>query len=209
MPHSLMTFRFHPSGTVFRLPSFGGTHIRFAVWLLLAAFAVQPAAADSLITLEGQLIETRGPWTIDGEILTYTGADGVLQSLPVADVDLEASEETTALNAGRTWEPAQRSRPEPFELTSPTAEARAGDEPKVILYMTSWCGYCRKARKLLRELDADFVAKDIEKNRKAAAEFRRKNGGRGGVPLIDIDGELVRGYDAKRIRKLVAELEEE
>ncbi len=82
-------------------------------------------------------------------------------------------------------------------------------EPKISLYMTNWCGYCRKASKLLKQLDADFEAKDIERDRKAAAEFRHKNGGRGGVPLIDIDGEMVRGYDEKRIRKLVAKLQEQ
>ncbi len=178
--------------------------------ICLAILCAQPAAADWLITLDGKLIETRGPWVIDGENLAYVDADGAEQILKVDDVDLEASEETTALKAGRTYEPAEKSRPAPFELTSPTAEAaKTGDEPKVTLYMTSWCGYCRKARKLLTKLDVDFAAKDIERNRKAASEFRRKSGGRGGVPLIDIDGEMVRGYNEKLIRKLVAELEED
>ncbi len=176
------------------------------ILICLAMLGAQPAAADWLITLDGKLIETQGPWTIDGETLTYADVEGVEHRLAVDRVDLEASEETTALKAGRTYEPSKRTQPAPFELTSPTAAAMAGDEPKITLYMTSWCGYCRKARKLLARLDVDFAAKDIERNRKAAAEFRRKNGGRGGVPLIDIDGELVRGYNEKLIRKLVAEL---
>lgn len=177
--------------------------------ICLAALGAQPAAADWLITLEGKLIETQGPWTIDGKTLTYTDTDGVEHSLSVGDVDLEASEETTALKAGRAYTPPENTQPAPFDLTSPTAAARAGDGPKVTLYMTSWCGYCRKARKLLTKLDVDFAAKDIERSRKAAAEFRRKNGGGGGVPLIDIDGELVRGYNEKLIRKLVAELDDD
>ncbi len=181
---------------------------RFVFLLCLTALAAQPAAADLLITLEGRLIETQGPWTIDGGILTYADTDGARHSIAVDEVDLEASKETTALQAGLAYEPQKQTRPAPFELTSPTAEARAGEKPKITLYMTSWCGYCRKARKLLTKLDADFVAKDIEKNRKAATEFRRKNGGRSGVPLIDFDGELVRGYNEKQIRKLVAELQE-
>ncbi len=175
----------------------------------LAMLGAQPAAADWLITLDGKLIETQGPWTIDGDTLTYADTGGVERSFAIDDVDLEASEETTALKAGKVYVPRTKFKPDPFELTSPTAAARAGDEPRVTLYMTSWCGYCRKARKLLTKLDVDFAAKDIERNRKAAAEFRRKNGGRGGVPLIDIDGELVRGYNEKLIRKLVAELEED
>ncbi len=177
--------------------------------ICLALLYTPSAAADWLITLDGKLIETQGPWTIDGDHLTYTDTDGVEQSFAVDDVDLESSEETTALKAGGTYTPPENAEPTPFLLTSPTAAARAGDGPKVILYQTSWCGYCRKARKLLTKLDVDFATRDIERNRKAANEFRRKNGGRGGVPLIDIDGELVRGYDEKRIRKLVAELDDD
>ncbi len=184
-------------------------HTITAGLLCLAALAAQPAAADWLITLEGRMIETQGPWTIDGGTLTYIDVDGVRQSIALDDVDLEASKETTAIQAGEPYEPPKNVRPEPFELESPTAAALAGEEPKITLYMTTWCGYCRKASKLLKELDADFVSKDVERDRKAATEFRRKNGGRGGVPLIDIDGELVRGYNAKMIRELVAELQAE
>ncbi len=83
------------------------------------------------------------------------------------------------------------------------------EKPKITLYMTTWCGYCRKANKLLTELDADFAAKDIEKDREAALEFRQKSGGQSGIPLIDFDGEVVRGYNERLIRELVAELQEE
>lgn len=91
--------------------------------------------------------------------------------------------------------------------TPVSVRTKAEDEPKIILYETSWCGYCRQASKLLKQLDVDFEAKDIERDPKAAAEYRRKSGGRGGVPLIDIDGEVVRGYDKRLIRQLVAEMQ--
>ena len=96
--------------------------------------------------------------------------------------------------------------PSEAALTGPAPEAAASDEPKITLYMTSWCGYCRKAGKLLEELDADFAAKDIEKDPEAAREFAAKSGGRGGVPLIDFDGEIVRGYKEQVIRQQVHEL---
>ena len=174
----------------------------------LAAFAVQPAVADWLVTLDGKLIETQGAWSIDGKVLTYTDNAGVERTLSTDDVDLEASEETTAIKAGRAYVPRPKPQPAVSTQAAPAPDkTEASEEPKITLYMTTWCGYCRKATRLLKQLDADFESKDIEKNRKAANEFRRKSGGRGGVPLIDVDGKLVRGYNEQLIRKLVAELE--
>ncbi len=178
------------------------------VALLALAFA-PAAAADWLVTVEGALIETDGPWTLEGDLLRYTDLDGVEQVLPIDEVDLEGSEETTALKAGREYVPAAPAAAAPAADEQAGAEQAGadGDEPRITLYMTSWCGYCRKARKLLKELDADFVAKDVEKSREAAREFASKSGGRGGVPLIDFDGRIVRGYNDRLIRKLVRELE--
>lgn len=84
----------------------------------------------------------------------------------------------------------------------------AAERAPVILYMTSWCGWCRKTRELLTELDAPFEEVDIEADEAGRAEYDEKSGGQSGVPLIDIDGTLVRGYKEDRIRKLVAELDQ-
>ena len=85
--------------------------------------------------------------------------------------------------------------------------AEAGEE-KVILYATSWCPWCRKTQDLLTELDVEFALKDIEESAEAAREFQEKGGPGTGVPLIDIDGTLVKGYDEQQIRDLVAALDD-
>lgn len=93
---------------------------------------------------------------------------------------------------------------------TPAEETAAAEEERapVILYMTSWCGWCRKTRQLLTELDAPFEEVDIEKDAAGRAEYEEKAGGQSGVPLIDIDGTLVRGFKEDRIRELVSELDE-
>lgn len=87
--------------------------------------------------------------------------------------------------------------------TAPEVEAQ---EPPIVLYMTSWCPYCRKARNLLDEIDADYVEKDIENDPQARREFERKGKGGSGIPLIDFDGKVLRGFHAEKIRKMAAEV---
>ena len=82
-----------------------------------------------------------------------------------------------------------------------------GDRAPVILYMTEWCGWCRKTARLLTELEVEFEEVDIERSSRGRKEYEEKAGGRRGVPLTDIGGSLVRGYDERRIRRLVSELE--
>lgn len=184
---------------MFSLEPFGTAARRV---LVLAALAWTPVAlADWLITLEGRMIETQGPWTIEGEVLTYVDLEGQEHSLSVDDVDLEASEETTALKAGREYVPRQ----EPEVQESKKEARKRNKKAKVILYMTSLCKECQRARELLEALDVEFVEKDINSGRKTRFEYQRKAGHGGGVPVIDIDGAIVFSNNPRVIRKRVAE----
>jgi len=78
---------------------------------------------------------------------------------------------------------------------------RAYQDIKVVMYVTDWCGYCRKAREYLRSLGVNLVEYDIEKNA-AKREEMRKLGGRG-VPLIDVEGILIKGYSQQAIKDAV------
>ncbi len=184
-------------------------------WIPLAAtFAIawgsaMPAAADWLITSSGHLIETKGPWTVEGQTLTYSDTEGVRRSLALSEIDLAASEETTALREGRPYVPKRQVAAAPRGASMAASAEASGEEPKITVYVTSWCGYCRKTQKLLKELGADFVAKDIEKNAEAAREYQAKADGRSGVPLIDFDGTVVRGYSERVIRQQVHKLKEQ
>ncbi|HCF56632.1 MAG TPA: hypothetical protein DFS52_01380 [Myxococcales bacterium] len=75
------------------------------------------------------------------------------------------------------------------------------------LYTTSWCGACRRARAWFGQEGIDFEEKDIEKDSAAQQEMTRKcqrAGLRsGGVPVIDIDGEVMVGFDEARVRELL------
>jgi hypothetical protein len=64
--------------------------------LLLALATAAPAAADWLVTRAGGRIETQGHWQVKGKLIVFTGTNGTLGSLRLADVDLAASETATA-----------------------------------------------------------------------------------------------------------------
>ena len=100
---------------------------------------------------------------------------------------------------------ASSSSPEGLEPPE-TAPATAAGE--VIVYKTAWCGVCKKVEAYLERKGVQYVAKDIEKDRDAAGELQAKAAKAGvktgSVPVIDIGGELIVGFDRSRMEKMLA-----
>lgn len=87
-------------------------------------------------------------------------------------------------------------------------EARQTVERKkkadVVLYTTSWCPYCRKARDYLRSRGIDFIEYDIEKDKEAAVRKRQLDS-RGGVPFAIINGRSISGFSAPAYERALQE----
>jgi glutaredoxin 3 len=66
--------------------------------------------------------------------------------------------------------------------------------PKVVMYVTSWCPYCARARGLLEEKGVAFEEIDIDAVPPARAEMIKKSG-QGTVPQIFIGDTHVGGCD--------------
>jgi len=73
-------------------------------------------------------------------------------------------------------------------------------EGPVVMYSTSWCGYCVKAKKLMNEKEIDYVEYDIEKSFKAKKEYDALKGR--ATPLFVINGQVVTGYDKALLSRL-------
>lgn len=56
---------------------------------------VAPAAADRLVTSQGEILETQGPWKVEGRMVVFTNATGELVAIRVSEVDLKASKKAT------------------------------------------------------------------------------------------------------------------
>ena len=70
---------------------------------------------------------------------------------------------------------------------------------KVILYATTWCGYCKKTRQFLNENNIQFYEYDIEKSAIGHDQYR-EIGGRG-VPVLLVNKNVIRGYSPDEILK--------
>ncbi len=93
-------------------------------------------------------------------------------------------------------------------LEAALAEAQAvPEQAPVTMYSAAWCGVCTKARGFLTQNGIAFVEKDIEKDKGAAAELSRKARAAGvdasGVPVFDVGGTLMPGFDGQRLLALV------
>jgi glutaredoxin 3 len=70
----------------------------------------------------------------------------------------------------------------------------------VKVYSTQTCPWCHKAKEWLSEHKISFKDIDVGANQKAAQEMVEKSGQRG-VPVIDIDGTIIVGFNESSIKK--------
>ncbi|PMX03632.1 NrdH-redoxin [Pseudomonas sp. FW215-R2] len=81
--------------------------------------------------------------------------------------------------------------------TSQMASEQVRANAKVVLYTTDWCGYCKQTKRFLDQKGIAFQEFDIEKDAEARKAYEAL-GGRG-IPLIDVNGTLIRGFDPDEI----------
>ena len=71
-------------------------------------------------------------------------------------------------------------------------------ENKIIIYTATWCAFCHAAKQYLDGLGVPYDDRDVESDPKFANESVGKSGQRG-IPVLDIDGTIVVGFDRPRI----------
>lgn len=72
----------------------------------------------------------------------------------------------------------------------------------VRVFSTPTCPYCVTLKNFLKEHNIQFEDIDVSKNEIARDEMVKKSG-QMGVPVVEIDGQIVVGFDQERIKKLL------
>lgn len=72
----------------------------------------------------------------------------------------------------------------------------------VKVYSTSFCPYCKMAKEFLKDKKIPFEEVNVQENPEAAKQMIEKSG-QAGVPVIEIDGQMVIGFNTEQIKKLL------
>ncbi len=75
-------------------------------------------------------------------------------------------------------------------------------QPRVIVFSTPTCSFCNQAKRYFRERGIKFKDVDVSRDRAAARDMVRRSGQQG-VPVIDIGGRIVVGFDRPKINQLL------
>lgn len=73
-------------------------------------------------------------------------------------------------------------------------------DKKVKIYSTSTCPYCMRAKEFLKDNNIDFEDIDVSSDQAKAQEMINISG-QMGVPVLDIGGEIIIGFDKEKIKK--------
>lgn len=73
---------------------------------------------------------------------------------------------------------------------------------KIIVYSLPTCGYCQSAKKYLKNLGVEFTEVSVDKDPEAQKEMIIKSG-QFSVPVIDINGKILVGFQKSSIDALL------
>ena len=72
----------------------------------------------------------------------------------------------------------------------------------VIVYSTPTCTYCKSAKEFFTQNNVEYVDVDVSQNEEKRNEMVEKSG-QMGVPVIEIDGNIVVGFDEPKLKEVL------
>lgn len=74
----------------------------------------------------------------------------------------------------------------------------------VTIYSATWCAFCRSAKDYMDKLGVKYTVKDVDHDDGAGQESIDKSQ-QTGIPVIDIDGTIIIGFDRPKIDNALKE----
>ncbi len=158
----------------------------------IAAQAITSLTAEPPIAAAPAAVQT-APEAPPSEVATVNLAPSAAPGLPPPALA------SAAALAVASAEPAAL----PRQPTSAEVQAAYHATP-VLMFSTSWCPVCARARQFFNANGLKFEDRDVDADPQASAELKRRSGGKA-IPLIDIDGQQLRpGFSEQATMQAVA-----
>ncbi len=74
--------------------------------------------------------------------------------------------------------------------------------PNITIYTTPTCVYCKSAKEFFKEHNVSYKELDVVTDIHAREDMIKKSG-QLGVPVIDVDGNIVIGFDKQKLSQLL------
>jgi glutaredoxin len=74
----------------------------------------------------------------------------------------------------------------------------------IIVYGAEWCAFCHQAMQYFDKLGAKYTYKNVDLDQSAMQDAVSKSG-QMGIPVIDMAGEIIVGFDRPRIDAILKE----
>lgn len=149
---------------------------------------------------------TGAPETEEPTFYRYTDEAGSIRFVTsLAEVPRALRSEARPVTQNRVQRaPTVATRPKARARTTTRARAEPAyaHNRDVVVYTTSWCGWCRKTLAFLDRNGIDYENRDIETDDDWRQELLEKTGGTS-IPVVEIDGQIVRGFNPKRMQQLL------
>jgi glutaredoxin len=113
----------------------------------------------------------------------------------------------TQSNADGNYPVSVVSRYQSAKGEGPPAGLMPSSTADIVVYSAVWCGFCHKLERWLKERGTPFQKKDVEKDPGADRELKAKLAQAGitsgGVPVTDVAGTMVVGFNKSKLKTLI------
>ncbi len=127
---------------------------------------------------------------------------GIVRYIDIHAIDEQPSNEVL-FNVLREIDPEAARASLSEEQTAVTPLPQGG----IVLYCTSWCPDCRRARNWLKTNNINFVEIDIDTNPNASEQVKAWNGGKRVTPTLDVGGVVISNYDEAKYAAAVKNMQ--
>jgi glutaredoxin len=157
---------------------------------LLSDFWPHGAVAQKYGVLRAEGYSERALFIVDKE--------GIVRYVDVHDIDEQPSNEVLFTEL-RRMDPHAASA-----AFKPAGQVVTLPKGGVILYCTSWCPDCRRARAWLKEHSISFTEVDVNAVPEGAKQVRKWANGNLVTPTFDINGSIVVNFNKEKLADLLS-----